>query len=141
MYTIQIYGKCGIHNEYKLYKHQNFDTYNKALNKFIKFNCKINKHVSEHIYNASTFIHNIPIVKFDSNDNIKLKHVIGNFKNDNIETSISICNDNNNEIINIKHFNINNHKYIKIIIYINKKQNPYPQDLLPFSISRLLNTN
>ena len=140
--------------DYKMYKHQNFETYHFALKKFISLNSKINKQIIKPLYESLKIFYNMSInmAIHDMSDetlieiaNQKVKYIIGNFKNNNnIESNISICNDINNEILYIKHFNKSNNKYIKIVFYSNKKKmylQKSKSKLKDFSISSILSND
>jgi len=147
MYTIQVYGKITMMDDCKLYKHQKFDTYSFALKKFISLNLKINKQIMKPIHECFNMFYKMSRIKrHHISDDQKIKYIIGNFKNNNIESNISICNDINNEIVYVKHFNKSNNKLIKIIMYFNKQKNNNKQKsnnkqknkLKDFSISSIL---
>jgi len=121
MYTIQIYGKVNMTNEFKMYKHQKFYSFYESFKKFINLNSKINKQSVKHIYECFYIFSDMYIrMNFHNKTLIKVDNIENN--NNSIESNISICNDIHNEILYVQHFNKDNNKSIKIILYLNKQK-------------------
>jgi hypothetical protein len=139
--------------DYTMYKHQNFDSYYNALKKFVSLNSKINKRILKSIYESVNIFYKMSSrIEIDIHDmsnetliNQKVEYIISNVKNNNIESNISVCNDINNEILYITHFNNSNNKYIKIMLYTNKKKvylsRQKKEKLIDFTIESILSND